>query len=88
MQPAATQSDSICDLPIDTMALCNTCQGEKLWYLPKAYNELVGPQQSKEVVDEGILHVLVPLEVIAAVGVIGALLYLRSRAALHCSSRE
>jgi len=51
------------------------------WHLPKADNELVGPQQSKEVVDEGILHVLVPLEIIAAVGVIGALLYLRSRAA-------
>lgn len=58
------------------------------WHLPKADNELVGPQQSKEVVDEGILHVLVPLEIITAVGVIGALLYLRSRATLHCISKE
>ncbi len=63
------------------MAWRKTCRGEMRWHLPKADNELVGPQQSKEVVDEGILHVLVPLEIIAAVGVIGALLYLRSRAA-------
>lgn len=53
---------------------------------PKAHNELVGPQQPKEVVDEGILQVFVPLECVAAVGIRGALLHLSSSAALHCTS--
>lgn len=52
---------------------------------PKANNELVGPQQPKEVVDEGVLQILVPLECIAAVGVISALGHLSSCAALHCT---
>ena len=52
---------------------------------PKAHNELVGPQQSKEVIDEGVLQVFVPLECVAAVGVISTLLHLSSSAALHCT---
>ena len=52
---------------------------------PKAHNELVGPQKPEEVVDESILQVLVPLERVAAVGIIGALLHLSSSAALHCT---
>ena len=56
----------------------------KVSYIPKAHNELVGPQQPKEVVDEGVLHVLVPLKVIAAVGVIGTLLQLSSSDGLNC----
>lgn len=56
----------------------------RLSNLPKPNNELVGPQQAKKVVDEGIFHVLVPLKGVAAVGVIGTLLYLSSAASLHC----
>ena len=52
---------------------------------PKAHNELVGPQKPKEVVDEGVLQVLVPLKRIAAVGIISALLHFSSSAALHCT---
>ena len=52
---------------------------------PKAHNKLVGPQKPKEVVDESILQVLIPLERIAAVGIIGALLHFSSSAALHCT---
>lgn len=36
-------------------------------------------------VDEGVLQILVPLEGIAAVGIIGALLHFSSSAALHCT---
>ena len=38
---------------------------------PKANNELVGPQQTKEVVDEEVLQMLVPDRGVVAAGVVG-----------------
>ena len=73
--------------PPETIQLVGTMMRDRDKYVPKAHNELVCPQQPKEVVDEGILHMLVPLEVIAAVGVIGTLLQLSSSAALYCRQK-
>lgn len=41
--------------------------------LPKAHNELVSPQQPKEVVDEEILQLFVPNHSVVAAGVVGAI---------------
>ena len=40
---------------------------------PKANDELIGPQQTKEVVYEQVLQLLVPVDGIVAVGVVGTL---------------
>lgn len=39
---------------------------------PKPNNELVGPQQAKEVVDKQILKLLVPVSVIVTAGIVSA----------------
>ena len=39
--------------------------------VPKGDNELVGPQQAKEVVDEEVLQLLVPHSGVVAGGVVG-----------------
>ena len=41
--------------------------------LPKAHNELVSPQQPKEVVDEEVLQLFVPNHSVVAAGVVGAI---------------
>lgn len=49
------------------------CDARGRWYIPKTHNELVGPKQPKEVIDEEVLHLLIPHHGVVACGVVGTL---------------